>query len=148
MKLKKLQTFSGFIFGVFCLAAIRLFEQSLFHDPLIDFYHGNFLDAEFPDLDFWVYSLNISFRYFLNTLASLFIIWIIFRKKNYIKFSLLLYVFLFVVCFTLFWIIENNIVSEYYMRLFYVRRFLIQPLLVIILLPAFYFQQLNKKTVQ
>jgi exosortase F-associated protein len=144
--LKKTIGFFGFAIGVICLAAIRLFEKQLFHDPLLEFYHGDFLKRPFPDLNFWIYSLNLCFRYALNTLASLLIIWIAFKKWNYIKFSLLFYLIVFVTCFVLFWIIENNIDAEHYMRLFYVRRFLIQPLLVIVLLPAFYFQQLNKKT--
>lgn len=143
--MKKSFQIIGFIFGVCCLVAIRLFEKTLFHDPLIAFYHGNFLDRAFPDLAFWGYSLNIGFRYVLNSLVSLFLIWIVFKNKTYITFSLLLYVLLFAIAFAAFWMVQDDISSEQYMRLFYIRRFLIQPLLLIILLPAFYFQQLNKK---
>jgi exosortase F-associated protein len=142
---KKLIEILGFIIGVCCLAAIRYFEKSLFYDPLNTFYHGDFLDNPFPNLDFWIYSLNIGFRYILNTIISLLLIWIVFKSKNYLKFSVLLFILLFVIGLALFWIVKQDIVSEHYMRLFYIRRFLIQPILVIILIPAFYFQQLNKK---
>ncbi len=144
--MKSIFRFLGFLAGIACFVLIRLYEKQLFYDPLIEFYHGGFLDLPFPELDFWVYSLNLAYRYLLNTAVSLFLIWITFKKKSYIKLSIFLYTFLFLVCFILFWIIEHQIVSEYYMRLFYIRRFLIQPLLVIILIPAFYFQQLNKKS--
>lgn len=143
--MKKVFKIAGFIFGLCCLVAIRLFEKELFYDPLIEFYHGDFLDKAFPELEFWRYSLSIGFRYLLNTTASLLIIWVTFKSKNFIKFSLLLYLILFSVGLVLFWVTQNGISSEYYMHLFYIRRFLIQPLLVIILLPAFYFQKLNKK---
>jgi exosortase F-associated protein len=125
---------------------VRLFEKKLFYDPLLDFYQGDFLDQPFPDLEFWRYNLSLTFRYLLNTSASLFMIWVVFKSKNFIKFSLLLFAVLFVIGILLFWFIQHNIDSEHYMRLFYVRRFIIQPLLVIILLPAFYFQKLNKKS--
>lgn len=135
----------GFIIGIISLMAIRLFEKQLFFDPLLEFYKGDFPDKTFPDLGFWKYSINLAFRYLLNTLVSLFLIWIAFKNKMYIKFSILLFSILLLTGMLLFWIVENEITSEHYMRLFYIRRFLIQPIPIILLLPAFYFQHLNKR---
>ena len=134
-----------FLLGVFCLALIRYFENEIFYDPLIEFYDGKFHLNPFPDLKFWLYNFAITARYFLNTLISLIIIWFIFKNKSYIKFSILLYSIFFIIGISIFWILVINIQPKDYMFLFYVRRFLIQPLLLIILLPAFYFQKLNKK---
>ena len=143
--MKKIISIIGFSLGLCGLITLRFFEEKLFYDPLLDFYHGDFLEMPFPKLDFWLYSFNLGFRYFLNTFSSLILIWFAFENKTYIKFSLILFIALFLLGSLVFWIIENNITSESYMQLFYVRRFLIQPLLVIVLLPAFYFQQLNNK---
>ena len=134
-----------FLLGVIGFAMIRFFETEIFYDPLIDFYDSQFFQKPFPELYLWLYNLNLVFRYTLNALISLALIWVSFQNKNFIKFSLFLYLLLFVVCLILFWIVAYNIDSESYMTLFYIRRFLIQPLFVIVLLPAFYFQQIQKK---
>lgn len=124
---------------------IRLFQNDLFYDPLILFYKSNFQSATFPSVDFWTYNLNLLLRFGLNTILSLLIIWFWFEKKSYVVFSAVLYAVIFVLAMVAFWIVEHRISPEDYMKLFYIRRFLIQPILVIILIPAFYFQQITKK---
>jgi exosortase F-associated protein len=137
---------SAFALGIICFALIRFFQTELFYDPLISFYKSNFSQKPFPELVEWKYYLNLSFRYFLNSSISLILIWISFQNKSYIKFSGILYSLLFIVGITMFIFILNDIKNENYMTLFYVRRFLIQPLLVVILLPAFYFQNIKNNT--
>ena len=135
---------SAFVLAIICFALIRFFETELFYDPLISFYKSNFSQKSFPEIEAWRYYLNLSFRYALNTGISLILIWVSFQNKSYIKFSLLLYTVLFVIGIIAFMFTVHNIKIENFMTLFYIRRFLIQPLLVIILLPAFYFQNINK----
>jgi exosortase F-associated protein len=122
-----------------------LFENTLFYDPLIAFYKGNFQSSNFPELQFWKYSINLVIRFLLNAIISISLIWVLFLNQNYLKFSIFLFSVILLVGFALFWIFENNILTENYMKLFYIRRFLIHPILVIILIPAFYFQQLSSK---
>lgn len=133
-----------FALGILSFALIRFFEKELFYDPLISFYKNTFHQDTFPELDVILYSLNLAFRYWLNTLISLALIWVVFQDKNYIRFSIILFAVLFILGIISFWFIAENIEPQSYMTLFYIRRFLIQPLLVIILLPAFYFQNINK----
>jgi exosortase F-associated protein len=52
-------------------------------------------------------------------------------------------VILFIASFSVFAFLIINIEEEHFMALFYVRRFLIHPLFVIILLPAFYYYRLK-----
>lgn len=130
--------------GILLFAFIRLFQNELFYDPLISFYKNSIRQDIFPDINILLYTINLGFRYLLNTLVSLGLIWVVFQNKSYIKFSILLYLLLFVAGLLLFWVIAYDIKPSSYMTLFYVRRFLIQPLLVIILIPAFYFQNINK----
>ena len=134
-----------FILSLIGLVSIRYFENVFFYDPLIDFYNSNFQNTRFPDLNFWLYSLSLGLRFLLNSLLSLILIWVTFKNKGFIKFSTLLYCILFFGGFSLFWGFAIDIQPKYYMVLFYIRRFLIHPILVIILIPAFYFQELNKK---
>lgn len=143
MKTIKKGVFIGIAIIGFVL--IRLFQSEIFYDPLTDFFKSNFQNAAFPEIEFWQYNLNLLFRYGLNTSLSLLIIWFWFEKKSFVIFSAYLYVAVFLICLIAFWIVEHNISAESYMKLFYIRRFLIQPLLVIILIPAFYFQNISKK---
>lgn len=133
-----------FVAVIIGFALIRFFETELFYDPLISFYKSNFLQKPFPELDPLKYYSHLGFRYFLNTTLSLLLIWVSFQNKSFIAFSGLLYTVLFIIGIIVFMLITHNIKPENYMTAFYVRRFLIQPLLIIILLPAFYFQNINK----
>lgn len=130
------------IAGLFVLlAGIRFFEHELFYDPLLDFFHGDFKSKPPPELDEWRLVLNTAFRYLLNTLISLLILFVAFRSAKTIKFSVFIYAVAFVSLMALFIWLVFDMGPENYFTLFYVRRFLIQPLLILLLLPAFYYQK-------
>lgn len=136
----------GLIFFSFVLLAlVRMFQTELFTDPFIDFYKGNYLQKTPPNIDELNVYINTAFRYFLNTIISLFAIWIAFPKKSVLKFSLVFYGVAFVLLMLTKIILIHQLTPELYSTLFYVRRFLIQPLFVIILLPAFYYQHKVQK---
>ncbi|MCZ4318123.1 exosortase F system-associated protein [Aequorivita viscosa] len=128
------------------LVFIRAFEDSLFYDPLLHFFEGNYKSMPLPKMDTFALQTGIALRFLLNTIVSLVIIWMIFKDKEIIKFSLLLYSVLFVLFFMAFsFIIFTSEDSSGHFVLFYVRRFLIQPLFLLILLPAFYFQKYKSR---
>ncbi|WP_420575022.1 exosortase F system-associated membrane protein [Kordia sp.] len=129
----------GFLFGL--LVLIRAFENQLFYDPFLTFFKNDYLQANIPAYDGWLLFLNHVFRYGLNMLVSLAIIYIAFENKHVLKFSFGLYVVAFVILAALyFYFIQHNLAEDYLLT-FYVRRFFIQPLFVLILLPAFYYQR-------
>lgn len=131
---------------VVLLVLVRLFEHQLFYDPLIDFYrYGGHLGMEVPEIIFPKLVLNISLRYWLNTLISLIILFVSFRDKNIVKFAALLFTLLFGICLAAFSVLYFNLNENNVMGLFYVRRFLIHPLFILILLPAFYYYRLKKR---
>lgn len=127
---------------VILLALIRYFEQDLFYDPLIHFYHSDYLNNKVPHFLSGQLLLNVLFRFSLNTIISLGIIYVAFLDKNIVKFSFLLYLLLFMICFSAFSFLIFTIENENFLALFYIRRFLIHPVFVIILLPAFYYYRL------
>jgi len=127
------------------LVLIRFYEKSLFYDPLIDFYelaylHNGELHFELPRL-----LINLSMRFWVNTIISLGILYIAFFEKSIVKFSIFLYLTLFVIGIGAFLYELLNFHNGNYMGLFYVRRFLIHPIFIIILLPAFYYQRLKSR---
>ena len=135
------------ILGIGCvllLVSIRFFEDTLFHDPLVSFFKSNFTTMEPPNFEKWKLIGFTSLRYLMNTILSLLIL--AFPKKSILKFSGLFYGLAFVVLIVIFFVLLSPMEAESYMFLFYVRRFLIQPIFLLLLLPAFYYQQSIKKT--
>src|SRR5690554_1105264 len=129
--------------GVCCvlLLLVRAFEESLFYDPLLEYFKMDYKTLPLPEMDIISLWLGIAFRYSLNALLSLCIIWLVFWDKGIIKLSILLYIVLFIVFFIAFaTIVSTSDGQDSMLLLFYVRRFLIHPVFLLLLLPAFYFQ--------
>tara|TARA_R110001632_G_scaffold161038_7_gene279410 strand:- start:495 stop:926 length:432 start_codon:yes stop_codon:yes gene_type:complete len=121
------------------MAFVRFRESALFYDPLISFFHGDYQYDVLPDIEWTTYVLNIFFRYLLNMFLSLAILWLAFMDTSILKFSSIIFAIVFVLLLVLFIIFWSSNEQGEYNALFYVRRFLIQPLLIFILLPAFYY---------
>lgn len=136
---------SGITVLVLLLAMIRYFENFLFYDPLIEFFHSDYLHDMVPHFLTGKLLLNVALRYWLNTFISLVILYVAFMDKNIVKFSFFLYLFLFIGVFVTFLFLVLTLGNENFMALFYVRRFLIHPVFVIILLPAFYYYRLKTR---
>ncbi|QED38179.1 exosortase F system-associated protein [Antarcticibacterium arcticum] len=125
------------------LVFIRYFEARIFYDPLLEFYHSDYLKDTTPNFETLELLLNVFYRFFLNSIISLAIIYVAFLDKSILKFSFLLYAILFVIAFPVLMFLIFTIENHNFLALFYVRRFFIHPIFVIILLPAFYYYRLN-----
>jgi exosortase F-associated protein len=121
------------------LALVRFRESALFYDPLISFFYGDYQSQALPEIEWTAYVLNIFLRYVINMVLSVAILWLAFRDRGIVSFSLLLFTIVFCALVPLFIVFWHTSAQGEYMTLFYVRRFLIQPLLIFILLPAFYY---------
>lgn len=131
---------------VLLLILIRAYEDLLFYDPLLNFFKMDYKTLPLPQMDTFAMQTGIVLRFLMNTLISLAIIWVVFRDKEIIEVSSLLYSLLFVILFMVFsFIIFSSEGTASHFVLFYVRRFLIQPLFLLILLPAFYFQKYKSR---
>lgn len=126
---------------ILILICIRLLENQLFYDPFLNYYKLNFQLLTIPKIDELKLFFGLLFRYLLNSIISILIIYLIFKDLESIKFISVLYILFFMILILLFFIILNF--SEYpnKMILFYVRRFLIQPIFLLLFIPAFYFQK-------
>ncbi|KQB38453.1 Exosortase F-associated protein [Flavobacterium aquidurense] len=72
------------------------------------------------------------------------LIYTLFRDREILKFSAVIYGFFLLILFGMFFIILNYFPDGNWL-LFYVRRFIIQPIFVLLFIPAFYYQQQNLK---
>ena len=126
------------------LVLIRAFEDVLFYDPYLTFFKNDYLYMDSPRREIAKLILNTSLRYISNTLLSLGILYVIFKDKSIIKFSVFVYGLAYITLLIpfLYFVIHHE--QEDYYLFFNIRRFLIQPIGLILLLPAFYYYKLNR----
>ena len=131
---------------VVLLALVRVFEEYLFYDPINEFYRsGLYMLDQLPQYKLPDLLLNLSFRFWLNSIISLLILFTAFLDKNIVKFAAILVLAFFVVGVAAYAYLLLNLDRGYVMSLFYVRRFLIHPVFILILLPAFFYHRLQKR---
>ena len=129
------------LFGM--LVLIRVFENELFYDPYLTFFQNDYLYIDSPRREVFKLTAFTSLRYWLNTVISLGILYVVFKDKSMVKFSTLIYLFSFVVLILIYLYFVVNPKQEHYYLFFNMRRFLIQPIILLVLLPAFYYYKLK-----
>lgn len=133
---------------IFGLVLVRFFEEQLFYDPFLAYFKGEFLGKVFPDFQLGKVIFHVIFRYALNGILSLGIIGLLFWDLRKVQFTALILLGFLVILLPLYIYMIQNHFSLGENIGFYIRRFLIQPMLVLILIPAFYYQhflQLQQK---
>ncbi len=128
---------------VMLLILIRFFEDVLFYDPYLEFFQNDYLYMDSPRREVAKVFGFTTLRFVLNTLISLAILFVVFIDKSIIKFSVLIYAIAFVLLMVLYLYFVVNPNQEDYYLFFNVRRFLIQPIFLILLLPAFYYHKIK-----
>jgi len=131
------------LFGMLIL--IRVFEHDLFYDPYLTFFENDYLYIDNPRREVLKLTLFTTLRFLLNSLISLGILFVFFEDRSVVKFSALIYSAAFIVLLALYLYFVINPNKDDYYIFFNIRRFLIQPLLLLLLLPAFYYDQLKSK---
>lgn len=136
----KIQIVLALVFVVL-LAVIRAYEDALFYDPFLNFFKRDYHNLPIPEVNSFKLFMGILFRYFLNSALSLAIIYVLFKDLDGLKFASFLYLMFFVLLVAAFFIVLSFYEEPSKMALFYIRRFLIQPLFLLLFLPAFYYQK-------
>ncbi len=129
---------------VVALVLVRTLESSVFYDPLLSFFKTGHLTQSLPEFNFWKLIGFTSLRFWVNSFLSLGILWFVFNDREVLKVSVVVYVFFYLVCIFLFGFLLQHSSKGDFLFLFYVRRFLIQPLVLLLLLPAFYLFKKSK----
>ena len=130
---------------ILMLVLIRQFEDVLFYDPYLVFFQNDYLYIDSPRQETFKLVCFTTLRYLLNSLISLGILYLVFLDKSIVKFSTLVYAFAYAILIMVFLYFVINPRQEDYYLFFNIRRFLIQPILLLLLLPAFYYNRLKRK---
>lgn len=147
MQLQKSHRILIIIFLFMLLVLVRGFANELFYDPFIAYFINDYLHQPIPVFSGSKLLFDLFFRYSLNTIISLMIIYIAFQNKGFVIFSIKFYILAFIILIITFFIILKGELSNGYLFAFYIRRFIIHPLFVLLLLPAFYYKQLTSKEI-
>lgn len=126
---------------VLFLASIRIFEKALFYDPYLDYFKDDFSNFPLPVIDKWNLFFSLFLRYLLNAIVSVAFIQVAFKDLNFTKFATILYGFLFLLLLVTFFFVLAFYAEENKMVLFYIRRFLIQPLFLLLFIPGYLIQK-------
>lgn len=121
------------------IIGVRYFEVALFQDELNDYFHSDFQNIPIPDIALWETVASTSLRFLMNTVLSLWILWFLYKRETYVKASLWVYLFAYIILISSFVVLIQLDAQWVKMALFYVRRFLIHPLLLFILVAGCYF---------
>ncbi len=126
------------------LVLVRAYEDDLFYDPFLNYFKTDYYNLPLPKIDNFQLFVGLVFRYFLNTILSLGIIYSVFKDFEAVKFASILYLLFFIIFIVAFFIVLSYFGEANKMTLFYIRRFLIQPIFLLLFLPAFYYQSQTK----
>lgn len=129
---------------IVALIGVRAFENSLFYDPFIAHFKGMEYFSTIPHFQLSKLLLAVVFRYLINMTLSLLILKIWFSTMQAFRFGVFFYVSSGLVMLVVFVVLLNKL-PHFYEAFFYVRRFLIQPLWLLVLFPAMVYERLQRQ---
>ena len=131
--------------AIFGLIAVRIVETQLFYDPFQEYFHLANKNAPFPNFDWIPLILNYLFRFGINLLLSATIVHLIFKNKQWTLQAIVLMLIVFVITFPLYLYCIYTEFEVGYLFSFYMRRFVIQPIILLLIIPLFYYRKQTQK---
>lgn len=129
------------ILGVAGLIGVRMFEGQLFYDPFLKYFHEANVHTEIPSFVWGKLIVSHLFRFALNLAFSALIVHFIFKNTFWTKQAVLLITLVFLITFPIYLYCISTDFSLGYLFSFYMRRFVIQPLILLLIVPLFYYRK-------
>ena len=107
----------------------------------LNYFKGEYAHLPLPQINIFKLFFGLGFRFYLNSVISLLLLYVIFKDTQIVKFSMLLYMIFGSILMISFLFVLNFFGEENKMILFYIRRFIIQPIFIMLFIPAFYFSR-------
>lgn len=131
--------------GVFGLIAVRMFEEPLFYDPFLQYFKSADKNEVFPLYDWGSLILGHLFRFLLNLIFSLVIVQFLFKNTRWTAQAAALIVIAFAITLPIYLYCIHTNFEIGYLFSFYIRRFVIQPLVLLLIIPVFYYRRKLEK---
>lgn len=129
------------ILAIAGLISVRILEDKIFYDPFLDYFQDANTSQVFPNFVWVKLILNYVFRFTANSFFSLLIVHFLFQNKNWTVQALVLLVMVFAITFPVYLFCIGNRFEIGYLFSFYMRRFVIQPIVLLLIIPLFYFRK-------
>ena len=129
------------LLGILGLIGFRILEDKVFYDPFLMFFRSADHSAVLPNFQWGKLTFSYLFRFGLNTFFSLWIIHFLFLNKEWTKQAAVLIALIFVIVFPIYLLCIYDRFEFGYLFSFYVRRFVIQPLPLLLIVPIFYYRK-------
>lgn len=127
--------------GVLGLVGVRMLEDRIFYDPFLNYFHEANKDISFPEFEWGKLILSHVFRFVLNLFFSCVIIHFLFKNKEWTVQGAILITIIFLITFPIYLYCIYDRFEMGYLFSFYMRRFVIQPLILLLIVPLFYYRK-------
>ncbi len=127
-------------FGVAGLIGVRVFEDRLFYDPFLDFFHAE-NKSILPKFEWIPLIFGHLFRFILNLFFSLVVVHFLFKNKKWTVQAAALIVIVFALTFPVYLYCVTTNFNIGLLFSFFIRRFVIQPLALLLIVPLFYYRK-------
>lgn len=129
------------IIGILGLISVRFLEDKIFYDPFLEFFKGDYKVSQVPDFEMGRLIASHFFRFLLNLIFSAIVVHFIFKNKKWTIQSIILITVAFLFFFLIYlWCIYTKMEIGYLFT-FSVRRFVIQPIILLLIIPIFYYRK-------
>lgn len=127
--------------GILGLVSVRFLEDKIFYDPFLAFFKGNYKVAQIPEFLWGKLIISHFFRFFLNLFFSAVVIHFMFLNKKWTLQAVVLITVAFLFFFPIYlWCLYTKMEIGYLFT-FSVRRFVIQPIILLLIIPIFYYRK-------
>jgi exosortase F-associated protein len=127
--------------GVFGLIGVRMIENNIFYDPFLNYFHEANKNISFPEFEWGKLIVSHFFRFLLNLFFSCVIIHFLFKNKEWTLQGAVLITIIFAITFPIYLYCIYDRFEIGYLFSFYMRRFVIQPLILLLIVPLFYYRK-------
>lgn len=134
------------VLGIAGLVSVRLFERQWFYDPFLSYFKGIEAIETFPYYEWMPLIWSHLLRMALNLLFSAVIIQFLFHNKAWTLQGCVLILLVFGITFPIYLYCVSTEFSWGLLFGFYVRRFVIQPLVLLLIIPLFYYRKFLLKS--
>lgn len=132
------------IVGIFGLIGVRMVESEIFYDPFLKYFHEANKQIAIPEFVWFKLIFNHLFRFLLNVFFSAIILQAFFNLKKWTIQGIVLMVLVFTITFALYLYCLHTKLEIGYLFTFYMRRFVIQPIILLLIIPLFYYRKQKK----
>ena len=127
--------------GILGLISVRFLEDKIFYDPFLKFFKADYKVAQVPDFIWGKLMLSHFFRFALNLIFSAIVVHFMFLNKKWTIQAVFLMAVAFLFFFPIYlWCLYSKMEIGYLFT-FSVRRFVIQPIILLLIIPIFYYRK-------